>query len=392
MIVLPSERTKLIASEIPGPGKRSLPPKKSLKKQTKNLNLNSKNPLLSTWDTTTTTEDLWDQIFLEASVAVPKPPEESEFEIPAALEAFAEKIGLGMESELTKEWTDLEVPSTTAQPVRPNSPLFYDYPTEKETMEDVWNLVSPAEVEGRQATGTTMEQSDNSYNNQTEESEVIQPEIAETEFNIPELDSDVLDAFLSGGHDLPSTMMEVDRTEPLAVPEGVKFDIVQFAMGESGLATEAELGQMKPVNNVTIEIIEEETEAVIEHKKIKLEPNHDQMEPNNNLRNRSIEVKKRKKAGRPINQEPITVTEIPVESKLSDLELKALKYRRTRDLNNKASRRFRMKKKEEEDNNQQELLELEAYNKELKMKLKQMEKEVAIWQARVASQNNNHAR
>jgi len=361
MINLTSGKTDLSSSEMPGPGKRSVPPLKSMKRQTKNLNLNSKNPLLPTWDTSST---------------MPEPPQEGDFE-----------IGLGLESELTKEWADL----LTNTPIRsPSPPLFLDYVekesmdyTEKASVDEVWGcLVSPMVVEGRQTTEMVVEEPVTSDHNYTAESEVVIPE-----FTVSDLDD--LDAFLTSGPVLPAstTTTDADSADPLSVPEGSTFDIVQFAMGESGL----DLDQMKPVNNVSIEIIEEEREDVVsEHKKIKLEPDLDlvQIEPNNNISNGSIVVKKRKKAGRPVNQEPIIVTEIPVESKLSNQELTALKYRRTRDLNNQASRRFRQKKKQEDDKNQQELLDVQARNMELNMQKKQLEEEVAMWKARVASLDN----
>merc|ERR1711994_251108 len=100
-------------------------------------------------------------------------------------------------------------------------------------------------------------------------------------------------------------------------------------------AAPEDIVEMKPVENVSIEVIEETPR------------------------------KRKRKAGRPSNTAPITVTVIPDDCKLSDAELNALKYQRNRELNNMASRRFRQKKKEEEEQKQQELEQLRARNHQL---------------------------
>ena len=91
--------------------------------------------------------------------------------------------------------------------------------------------------------------------------------------------------------------------------------------------------------------------------------------------------------GRPSEKTPITVTEIPAEGKLSDQEVKAMKYRRTRDLNNMASRRFRERKKKEKLEEQAELVSLRSYNMQLKQKYKEMVTELAIWKSKVDGLN-----
>merc|ERR1711902_391760 len=105
-----------------------------------------------------------------------------------------------------------------------------------------------------------------------------------------------------------------------------------------------EFVEMKPVENVSIEVIEETPR------------------------------RRKRRVGRPVNNNPITITEIPVACKLSDNELRALKYQRTRELNNKASRRFRLNKKKEK--SLQELEQLRAQNHHLQQTLDSMEKEV----------------
>jgi len=84
-----------------------------------------------------------------------------------------------------------------------------------------------------------------------------------------------------------------------------------------------------------------------------------------------------------VRTEPITVTAIPEAGKLSEAELKALKYRRLRDLNNKASRRSRLKKKEKEEEFLQEVAELQSRNYQLQMTVQRLEQEVSLWRARV---------
>ena len=116
-----------------------------------------------------------------------------------------------------------------------------------------------------------------------------------------------------------------------------------------------EFVEMKPVENVSIEVIEETPR------------------------------RRRRRVGRPINNNPITITEIPVACKLSDNELRALKYQRTRELNNKASRRFRLNKKKREEQSLQELEQLRAQNHHLQQTLDSMEKEVALWKEKVSS-------
>lgn len=380
-------------SELPGPGKRTMPPPSPLKKQTKNLNLNSKNHLLPLWGTTATedlwdtaaTEDPWDLVLSEEEPV--QQQQEPELEISEGLEAFANRIGLRLDKDLTNEWTDLNVNNSTESDSAP--PMFHDYALPpKDPMEEVWGcLVSPADVEGRQMLPTVVqEQIETNDINEKDQPKVIIPEATLTESDYEELE-----AFLQSG--LPNnTMMEVESAEPLIVPDGESFDLVQFAMGQSGLieakADEIDTGskkikldpevvQMELVNNVDIEIIQEHD--------IKLEPAGEPlMEPNTQANTASIQERKRKKPGRPTNKEPINVTQIPRdESRLSEQELKALKYRRTRDLNNKASRRFRQRKKEEDDLAQQELLQLEARNLELRRTLAQMEKDMALMRAQI---------
>merc|ERR1711874_268157 len=177
---------------------------------------------------------------------------------------------------------------------------------------------------------------------------------------ISEADYKDLDTFLSNGL------------------EGQNFDLVEFAMGESGVGLSEDLTE------------DEHTKPAMEtaqddDSKISSEaPEFVEMKPVGNV---SIEVIEetpvRRKVGRPVRTDPITVTAIPEAGKLSEAELKALKYRRLRDLNNKASRRSRLKKKEKEEEFQQEVAELQSRNYQLQMTVQRLEQEVSLWRARV---------
>jgi len=72
----------------------------------------------------------------------------------------------------------------------------------------------------------------------------------------------------------------------------------------------------------------------------------------------------KKKAGRPERQHPIKITEIPKHGsvELTPDQLKSLKYRRSRDLNNEASKRCRKNRKDKQLLKEQECDELAAQN------------------------------
>jgi len=373
MFVSTQRHNKPSASEILRPGKKAMappPPHGLRKKPSKNLNINSENPLLSTGATNTNTTAADHRWINDLAAAVEEPERESwqpsqdpDFEIPPCLEAFAEKIGLGLDSQLTGVWADLEEADTTPEEVRSPSPslLFHDYAMPPK--EELWeSVVCPLEVEGRQ-----LAEDERTVTALSEEDTIVQ---------FSEADLDELDAFLKNGLPTDTEGMEVEDSDPLTAP-GQNFDIVKFAMGESGVRSHEDVPD---TCNNTIPLLQN----------IKSEPEFEMMEPVDNVNIEIIEEKPRKKAGRPVNKNPITVTEIPrgAIGKLSGEEIKALKYRRMRELNNKASRRFRQKKKEEERNHQEILKEFQKRNMELKLKLAQMEEDVAMWRAKVSSINN----
>lgn len=85
----------------------------------------------------------------------------------------------------------------------------------------------------------------------------------------------------------------------------------------------------------------------------------------------------KKKPGRPERQEPFVITEVPSKKcvSVSQEELEVLKYRRMRDLNNRASQLCRAKRRNKQAMLEEELQELENKNQKLQEKLATMEKE-----------------
>jgi len=356
--------------------------------------LTSKNPLLS-GNARLDTEEPWQVDLLEASETDSQP--EEEFDIPPGLEAFAEKIGL--------EWDLTETASRAQEVVRSPSPvpvIVQDYALpqsgpEEEVWGDLMVSVSPMEVEGRQftemgqAVTTGISMDDNNNQGKMNQNIVLtegEIENIRTKENIPELtesDYEELDTFLKTGLE----SLGVDVNEPIAVNEGQKFDIIEFAIGESGLVLDEDEDRTEDQPTKTTLDIDED--YVPDFKKIKTEPEEIvEMEPVENV---SIEVveetprRRKRRVGRPNNNDPIIVTVIPDACKLSDSELKALKYQRNRELNNKASRRFRQRKKEQAEQRQEELEQLRARNYHLQETADRMEREVALLRAKVSNIN-----
>jgi len=85
----------------------------------------------------------------------------------------------------------------------------------------------------------------------------------------------------------------------------------------------------------------------------------------------------KKKPGRPERQEPFIITQVPKKSCVSQEELEVLKYRRMRDLNNRASQLCRAKRKNKLALQEEELNDLQIKNQELKQKLAAMQEEAA---------------
>jgi len=88
-----------------------------------------------------------------------------------------------------------------------------------------------------------------------------------------------------------------------------------------------------------------------------------------------------KRVGRPERKTPRMITEIPMKGSalLSQSELRNLKYRRMRDLNNEASKKCRQKRKEKQSVMEEVCQEEGEKNKMLKQKLEEMESQVEDW-------------
>jgi len=164
-----------------------------------------------------------------------------------------------------------------------------------------------------------------------------------------------------------------------AEPDGPMFDIVEYAMENSGVK-ENENTALYPVPDVKIEVleeVEEKKDVKPIRKRIKKENKDHDYDPNLKKvkKNPSTTHKmQRKKVGRPARGKPIEVTQIPTAliEKLSEVELTSLKYRRMRDLNNEASRKCRENRKKKAATADVEMeLEMEK-NRQLKATLEKM--------------------
>lgn len=89
----------------------------------------------------------------------------------------------------------------------------------------------------------------------------------------------------------------------------------------------------------------------------------------------------KRKPGRPEREEPFIITEVPSRRcmNVSVEELQVLKYRRMRDLNNKASKDCRARRKNKQADLEEEMELLEDHNRQLRLKLAMMEKEMAYY-------------
>merc|ERR1712038_783246 len=165
-----------------------------------------------------------------------------------------------------------------------------------------------------------------------------------------------------------------------AEPVGPMFDIVEYAMEDSGVCKENESTTLYPVPDVKIEVLEEfgeEQDVKPIRKRIKKENKDHDYNPNLKKvkKNPLTSLKmKRKKVGRPARGKPIEVTQIPtaLREKLSEVELTSLKYRRMRDLNNEASRKCRENRKKKAANADVEMERETEKNRQLKATLEKM--------------------
>merc|ERR1712079_44814 len=165
-----------------------------------------------------------------------------------------------------------------------------------------------------------------------------------------------------------------------AEPVGPMFDIVEYAMEDSGVCKENENTALYPVPDVKIEVLEEfgeEQDVKPIRKRIKKENKDHDYDPNLKKvkKNPLTSLKmKRKKVGRPARGKPIEVTQIPMalREELSEVELTSLKYRRMRDLNNEASRKCRENRKKKAAKADVEMKRETEKNRQLKATLEKM--------------------
>eukprot|EP00092_Neocalanus_flemingeri_P030224 GFUD01032803.1.p1 GENE.GFUD01032803.1~~GFUD01032803.1.p1 ORF type:complete len:355 (+),score=125.18 GFUD01032803.1:364-1428(+) len=182
------------------------------------------------------------------------------------------------------------------------------------------------------------------------------------------------------------------------------MDIVKFALGESGLdgflsevasndshmvpddetdkaVTFQDLLAIQPVATTTTFIHPSDNLLTIDPTAISLHlPN---------LQTEAVVAKKSKPSlkrsvGRPERQTPLEITEVPRKGSvcLTPDQMRSLKYRRMRDLNNEASKKCRKNRKVKQSVKEQGCQKLEEKNRMLKEKMLTKESEVAVWRAK----------
>jgi len=176
---------------------------------------------------------------------------------------------------------------------------------------------------------------------------------------------------------------------PNEVDSIYNMDLVQFAIGESGLD-----GLLDSKEEIDMSIVKTEDEPVattssfIHAADNSITTNQDmtpftltKIERNSNIMKKSA-LKRR--PGRPERKTPILITEVPKQGSvmLTDDQMKSLKYRRARDLNNEASKRCRQNRKEKQQEKERECEELAERNRELKQMLLAKEEEMEAWKAK----------
>merc|ERR1712012_579431 len=171
-----------------------------------------------------------------------------------------------------------------------------------------------------------------------------------------------------------------DIPEIISRPSGNTQDLLAYAVGINEIKPEKEIKKepeevqhnngtpnlFYPVENVQIEVIEEEKPKIQKQKRTK----------HTGFIEKFVKKEKRK-VGRPEVKAPITITEVPKTGKidLSQDQLRSLKYRRMRDLNNEASRKCRKNRKSKAALAEAELEEEMRKNEDLRQRLSDMEKE-----------------
>jgi len=181
-----------------------------------------------------------------------------------------------------------------------------------------------------------------------------------------------------------------DADKATEVESIYNMDLVQFAIGESGLDGLLVPKEEKDTNivetgNTFIPMFNDQPVATTssflhttDNFIIAAPTTFPEILPKNvegNLRKIAGGKVLKKKPGRPERKTPIQITEIPKKGSvgLTEDKLKAAKYRRARDLNNEASKRCRQNRKEKQLTKERECQELAKRNEELKEKVQQME-------------------
>eukprot|EP00092_Neocalanus_flemingeri_P025296 GFUD01027428.1.p1 GENE.GFUD01027428.1~~GFUD01027428.1.p1 ORF type:complete len:359 (+),score=124.76 GFUD01027428.1:158-1234(+) len=243
-------------------------------------------------------------------------------------------------------------------------------------------------------------------------------------FTFPkEASEDLDDCWGYGSFHAPAAMVEginidenAERNNNIADNKAIKkdtveidliynMDIVQFALGESGLdgflinevaskdshmvpddetdkaVTFQDLLAIQPVATTTTFIHPSDNLLTIDPTAISLHlPN---------LQAEAVVAKRSKPSlkrsvGRPERQTPLEITEVPRKGSvcLTPDQMRSLKYRRMRDLNNEASKKCRKNRKVKQSVKEQSWQELEEKNRMLKEKMLTKESEVAVWRAK----------
>ena len=91
-----------------------------------------------------------------------------------------------------------------------------------------------------------------------------------------------------------------------------------------------------------------------------------------------------KKVGRPERETPLKITEVPMKGSvlLTPQQVRCLKYRRMRDLNNEASKKCRQRRRMKQGKKEQVCQEEEERNMLLRIRLEEIETEVEEWRIR----------
>jgi len=135
-------------------------------------------------------------------------------------------------------------------------------------------------------------------------------------------------------------------------------------------ATATMLGPLRPIAS---------TNTFIHHTLLSAVPGHPQQESPPYL---AVAKKSKplvqKKVGRPERETPLKITEVPMKGSvlLTPQQVKCLKYRRMRDLNNEASKKCRQRRRMKQGKKEQVCQEEEEKNMLLRMRLEEIETEV----------------